>query len=92
NTALEKQLVDQGTAEDSAQAEAMREAGGWTITLNIDKKKQAALEKSVESQLTSKLDAEKRDVDADVQAGAVSVDPETGAVVAMYGGVDYLQH
>ncbi|MEU4655331.1 transglycosylase domain-containing protein [Streptomyces sp. NPDC023723] len=92
NDALEQQLVDQGTAEDSDQAEAMREAGGWTITLNIDKKKQAALEKSVKAQLTSKLDSDERDVDADVQAGAVSVDPKTGAVVAMYGGVDYLKH
>ncbi|CAL9463227.1 Penicillin-binding protein 1A [Streptomyces sp. enrichment culture] len=92
NDALEDQLVAAGTAEDKEQAAAMVEAGGWTVTLNIDKKKQAALEKSVEEQLTSKLDADERDVDADVQAGAVSVDPKTGGVVAMYGGVDYLKH
>jgi membrane peptidoglycan carboxypeptidase len=92
NDTLEKQLVADGTAEDAKQAAAMVEAGGWTITLNIDKKKQAALEKSVKAQLTDKLDPDARDVDADVQAGAVSVDPKTGAVVAMYGGVDYLKH
>ncbi|MYR42797.1 penicillin-binding protein [Streptomyces sp. SID5910] len=92
NTALKKQLVAGGTAEDMKQAEALVEAGGWTVTLNVDKKKQAALEKSVKEQLTSKLDPKKRDVDADVQAGAVSVDPKTGAVVAMYGGVDYVKH
>ncbi|MEV7791513.1 transglycosylase domain-containing protein [Streptomyces sp. NPDC087512] len=92
NTALKKQLVAGGTAEDMKQAEAMVEAGGWTVTLNIDKKKQAALEKAVKEQLTSKLDSKKRDVDADVQAGAASVDPKTGAVVAMYGGVDYVKH
>ncbi|MEU3658255.1 transglycosylase domain-containing protein [Streptomyces sp. NPDC032940] len=92
NTALKKQLVAGGTAEDMKQAEAMVEAGGWTVTLNVDKKKQAALEKAVKEQLTSKLDPEKRDVDADIQAGAVSVDPKTGAVVAMYGGVDYVKH
>ncbi|MEU9588744.1 transglycosylase domain-containing protein [Streptomyces sp. NPDC048219] len=92
NTVLKKQLVADGTAEDTKQADAMVEAGGWTVTLNVDKGKQAALEKAVKEQLTSKLDPQKRDVDADVQAGAVSVDPKTGAVVAMYGGVDYVKH
>ncbi|MFF4832093.1 transglycosylase domain-containing protein [Streptomyces sp. NPDC001315] len=92
NAALEKQLVAQGVADNAKQAEDMVGRGGWTITLNIDKKKQAALEKSVKDQLTSKLDKKKRTVDGDVQAGAVSVDPKTGAVVAMYGGVDYYKH
>ncbi|MFG3100585.1 transglycosylase domain-containing protein [Streptomyces sp. NPDC048182] len=92
NTALEKQLVADGTAANSTEAEALVEAGGYTVTLNIDKKKQAALEQSVKQQLTSKLDPKKRTVDADVQAGAASVDPKTGAVVAMYGGVDYVKH
>jgi membrane peptidoglycan carboxypeptidase len=92
DSALEKQLVDQGTAEDLKQAEAMVDQGGWTVTLNIDKKKQAALEKAARTQLTDKLDPKKREVDADIQAGAVSVNPKTGAVVAMYGGVDYLKH
>ncbi|MEY9486518.1 penicillin-binding protein 1A [Streptomyces calvus] len=92
NNALKQQLVEQGTAEDMNQADALVDAGGWTLTLNIDKKKQAALEEAVKKQLTSKLDPEARDVDADVQAGAVSVDPKTGGVVAMYGGVDYVKH
>ncbi|WP_338782809.1 transglycosylase domain-containing protein [Streptomyces sp. DG1A-41] len=92
NAALEKQLVAEGTAGSTKEAEAMVSAGGWTVTLNIDKKKQAALEKSVKQQLTSKLDPEKRKVDGDVQAGAASVNPKTGAVVAMYGGVDYFKH
>ncbi|KAB1147715.1 penicillin-binding protein [Streptomyces luteolifulvus] len=92
NDEMEKQLVAQGTAEDAKQAEAMVEAGGWTMTLNIDKKKQTALEKAVKEQLTSKLDKKKRKVDGNVQAGAASVNPKTGAVVAMYGGVDYLKH
>ncbi|MFF5154983.1 transglycosylase domain-containing protein [Streptomyces sp. NPDC000348] len=92
NTALKQQLVAQGTAEDMKQAEAMLDLGGYTVTLNIDKKKQKALEEAVKTELTSKLDPEKREVDADVQAGAVSVDPKTGAVVAMYGGVDYVKH
>lgn len=92
DNALKRQFVDQGIAEDMKQADALLDVGGYTITLNIDKKKQAALEKAVKAKLTSKLDPDQRDVDADVQAGAVSVDPKTGEVVAMYGGVDYVKH
>ncbi|MEU6535323.1 transglycosylase domain-containing protein [Streptomyces sp. NPDC047000] len=90
--ALEKRLVAQGTVSTLSDAEAMVRAGGWTITVNIDKKKEAALEKAVKDQLTGKLDGKKRTVDKNVQAGAVSVDPKTGKVVALYGGVDYLKH
>ncbi|MCT9081167.1 transglycosylase domain-containing protein [Streptomyces fulvoviolaceus] len=92
NNQLAKQLVADGATDNLNDALTMVKAGGWTITLNIDKKKQAALEKAAKSQLTSKLDAKKRSVDGDVQAGAVSVNPKTGAVVAMYGGKDYYKH
>ncbi|POX51473.1 penicillin-binding protein [Streptomyces sp. Ru71] len=92
NKELEKQLVTQGTAANMKEAEDLVGRGGWTLTLNINKKKQAALESSVKEQLTSKLKPKTRPVDGDVQAGAVSVDPKTGAVVAMYGGVDYYKH
>ncbi|MFF4351655.1 transglycosylase domain-containing protein [Streptomyces sp. NPDC001530] len=91
-SALAKQLVAQGTAPSLDDAQNMVEAGGWTITLNIDKKKQAQLEKAVKAQLTSKLDPKKRKVDANIQAGAASVDPKTGKVLAMYGGQNYLKH
>lgn len=84
--AANEELKKQGiTAE-------MRQAGGWTFTLNIDKKRQKQLEKSVDQQLESKLDRKGNKVDATVQAGATSVDPKTGAVVALYGGVDYVKH
>ncbi|MFE2976100.1 transglycosylase domain-containing protein [Streptomyces sp. NPDC059258] len=82
NKELEKQGV---SAED-------RDAGGWTFTLTVDKKRQQALEKAVDDQLESKLDREGSKVDAGVQAGATSVDPKTGKVVAMYGGEDYVKH
>lgn len=65
---------------------------GWTVTLNIDKKKQKALEKAVRTELTDKLDPKKRKVDGDAQVGAVSVDPKSGGVVAMYGGAGYTEH
>ncbi|MFJ7773661.1 transglycosylase domain-containing protein [Streptomyces yangpuensis] len=70
--------------------DAMITAGGWNITLNVDKNKQGALEKAVHDELESKLDrkdTKNRPQDQSVQAGATSVDPKTGAIVAMYGGV-----
>ncbi|MGW7103793.1 transglycosylase domain-containing protein [Streptomyces sp. NPDC054838] len=69
--------------------DAQINAGGWTITLNVDKKKQAALEKAVQEKLESQLErknVQERPQDQSVQAGATSVDPKTGAIVAMYGG------
>ena len=66
--------------------------GGWTITVNIDKKKQQQLEKSVETKLIDNLDTKKRKLDQDIQAGAVSVDPKTGAVLALYGGRGQNEH
>lgn len=72
--------------------DAQFDAGGWTITVNIDRKKQQELEKSVKAKLTDKLDTKGRKLDQDVQAGAVSVDPKTGGVLAMYGGRGLTQH
>ncbi|MFF2327907.1 MULTISPECIES: transglycosylase domain-containing protein [unclassified Streptomyces] len=84
--AANKELDKQGITGD------MRQAGGWTFTLNIDKKRQKQLEQAVDRQLETKLDRKGNKVDATVQAGATSVDPKTGAVVALYGGVDYVKH
>ncbi|WP_078937761.1 transglycosylase domain-containing protein [Streptomyces virginiae] len=64
-------------------------AGGWVIRLNIDKNRQAQLEKAVADELESKLqrgDTKQRPQDQNVQAGATSVDSATGQIVAMYGG------
>ncbi|GAA1154531.1 transglycosylase domain-containing protein [Streptomyces hebeiensis] len=68
------------------------DAGGWTITLNIDRKRQERLEKAVDDQLESKLDRKNNKTDATVQAGATSVDPGTGRVVALYGGRSATEH
>ncbi|MFF5785250.1 transglycosylase domain-containing protein [Streptomyces sp. NPDC012693] len=84
--AANQELMRQGISEEDIKA------GGWTITLNIDEKRQKALVKAVDRQLEAKLDREGDAKDATVQAGATSVDPKTGAVVAMYGGVGATEH
>ncbi|MGY0058787.1 transglycosylase domain-containing protein [Streptomyces sp. LZ34] len=84
--AAKQELLKTGVSEDELAA------GGWTITLNIDKKKQKALEKAVHTQLTAKLKPKTRTVDKHAQVGAVSVNPKNGAIVAMYGGAGATQH
>ncbi|MZD06775.1 penicillin-binding protein [Streptomyces sp. SID5785] len=91
----------EGYLYQAAKAEVMKElnlteeqfdAHGYTITLNIDRKKQKQLEKSVKQQLTDHLEPKSRKADANLQAGAVSVDPKTGKVLAMYGGPGIDKH
>ncbi|MCC0096249.1 penicillin-binding protein [Streptomyces flavotricini] len=87
-----KQAADAELRRQTNMTTQELQAGGWEITLNIDPKKQAALEKAVQDELESKLDRKDRPVDASVQAGATSVDPKTGAIVAMYGGTGLSDH
>ncbi|MFF7549056.1 transglycosylase domain-containing protein [Streptomyces canus] len=67
------------------------EAGGYRITTTLDKSKQDAFVKAVNDQVMKKLDKKNNKVDNYVRAGGASVDPKTGKVVAMYGGVDYVK-
>ncbi|MGW6685941.1 transglycosylase domain-containing protein [Streptomyces sp. NPDC054961] len=80
------QAADEELKRQTGMTDAELKTGGWEITLTVDPKKQAALEAAVQDELESKLDRKGRPVDAAVQAGATSVDPKTGAIVAMYGG------
>ncbi|MFS4093979.1 transglycosylase domain-containing protein, partial [Streptomyces sp. AF1A] len=66
-------------------------AGGYRITTTIQKHKQDAFVRAVDDQLISKLDKKHNKVDTYVRAGGASVDPRTGKVVAMYGGIDYVK-
>ncbi|MEU9110282.1 transglycosylase domain-containing protein [Streptomyces sp. NPDC048483] len=94
-TGQESYLIEEAKQELFAQGVVNKsdfDRGGWTITLGIDPKKQKALERSVKRKLTDDLDPKKRKVDQDAQLGAVSVDPETGHIVAMYGGDGYPKH
>ncbi|QFR97712.1 penicillin-binding protein [Streptomyces tsukubensis] len=65
--------------------------GGYRITTTFRKPRQEAFEKAVNDKLMSKLDKKNRAIDKSVRAGGVSIDPKTGKVVAMYGGIDYTQ-
>ncbi|MEV6544846.1 transglycosylase domain-containing protein [Streptomyces sp. NPDC051665] len=67
------------------------EAGGYRITTTLQKSKQDAFVKAVNDQVMSKLDKKSRKVDNYVRAGGASVDPKTGRIVAMYGGIDYVK-
>ncbi|QSY51285.1 MULTISPECIES: transglycosylase domain-containing protein [Streptomyces] len=87
-----RDLMREGDGRSAKDAEQIFAAGGWTVTLSIDSKKQAALEKAVKDKLLEDLDPKTREVDKHVQAGAVSVDPKTGKIVALYGGADFATH
>ncbi|MFJ2646356.1 transglycosylase domain-containing protein [Streptomyces sp. NPDC087420] len=62
--------------------------GGYRITTTLQRGKQDAFTQAVKDQVTSKLDPD-RAADKNVRVGGASVDPATGKVVAMYGGIDY---
>ncbi|WP_309030158.1 transglycosylase domain-containing protein, partial [Streptomyces alfalfae] len=88
-------LVEEAKREvlrNSDLSEAEFEAGGYTVTLNIDPKKQKQLQEAVDKKLNDRLDRKDNKADARVQAGAASVDPRNGKVLAMYGGEDYVKH
>ncbi|WP_256103656.1 transglycosylase domain-containing protein [Streptomyces sp. ODS05-4] len=78
---------DQGiTAKDLAE-------GGYEIHTTFDKTKVDKLEKSVQAVYDKHIDPEKRPkTDTHVQFGGASVDPRTGALVAIYGGQDATKH
>ncbi|QKV90983.1 transglycosylase domain-containing protein [Streptomyces sp. NA02950] len=88
-------LVDTARNELIASGVSEQElaAGGWTITLNIDRAKQRALEKSMAPALGKPgSSGEPRGNAANTQGGAVSMDPRNGRILALYGGRDYTKH
>ncbi|RSS78890.1 penicillin-binding protein, partial [Streptomyces sp. WAC05292] len=64
-------------------------AGGYRITTTIDRRRQADFTEAVTDRMLTRLDPAARPVDRFVRAGGVSIDPATGKVIAMYGGIDY---
>ncbi|MFJ8823831.1 transglycosylase domain-containing protein [Streptomyces sp. NPDC102467] len=67
------------------------EKGGYKIYTTFNKKKVEQMQKAVKATEDSFLDSKKRAKDKYVQFGAGSVDPNTGAIVALYGGAGYDQ-
>ncbi|MER6802847.1 MULTISPECIES: transglycosylase domain-containing protein [Streptomyces] len=69
------------------------EKGGYSIYTTFDKKKVQELEKSVKKVYKENIKPEERpDTDTHVQFGGASVNPATGAIEAIYGGVDATKH
>ncbi|MFF7552118.1 transglycosylase domain-containing protein [Streptomyces olivaceus] len=69
------------------------ERGGYSIHTTFEKKKVDKLKAAVENVYKKKIDPEKRpETDTHVQFGGASVNPETGAIEAIYGGQDATKH
>ncbi|MEZ7001995.1 transglycosylase domain-containing protein [Streptomyces sp. AD55] len=69
------------------------ETGGYSIYTTFDKKKVGELEKAVQKVYKENIRPEDRpETDTHVQFGGASVDPKTGAIVAIYGGEDATKH
>ncbi|MFF7202689.1 transglycosylase domain-containing protein [Streptomyces sp. NPDC008141] len=67
--------------------------GGYEIHTTFDKKKVDQLEKAVRKVREASIKPDKRPkTDTHVQFGGASVDPRTGAIVAVYGGEDATEH
>ncbi len=81
--AVEKYLTSNKIIDEGTLA-----TGGYRITTTLQKKKQDALVEAVKDNVLSKT-SDDREADRNVRAGGASVDPATGHVVALYGGVDY---
>jgi membrane peptidoglycan carboxypeptidase len=71
--------------------EALESVGGYRITTTIEKKEQQAFVNAVDDQVMSQVKKDARPADRNVRVGGASVDPDTGKVIAMYGGIDYTQ-
>ncbi|MEU9980392.1 transglycosylase domain-containing protein [Streptomyces sp. NPDC050856] len=67
--------------------------GGYEIHTTFNKHKVRHLKEAVEKVYKANIDPEKRPrTDTHVQFGGASVDPKTGAIVAIYGGSDATKH
>ncbi|MEU6549711.1 transglycosylase domain-containing protein [Streptomyces sp. NPDC046915] len=86
-----KNAVEDYLIENKILTKDQLEAGGYRITTTLQKSKQDAFVKAVDDKLISKLDKKNNKADNYVRAGGASVDPKTGKVVAMYGGIDYVK-
>ncbi|MFI8963777.1 transglycosylase domain-containing protein [Streptomyces sp. NPDC053493] len=82
--AVEQYLTEHGIVDEKTLA-----AGGFRITTTLERAKQDAFVRAVEEHVTAKLDPERRPADRYVRVGGAAVEPASGRVVALYGGIDY---
>ncbi|MFE6229225.1 transglycosylase domain-containing protein [Streptomyces sp. NPDC057854] len=82
--AVEDHLTSRGIIDEKTLA-----GGGFRIVTTLEPDRQAALVRAVEERVTHRLDPAVHPADRYVRAGAAAVEPATGRVVALYGGVDY---
>ncbi|MFD0368760.1 transglycosylase domain-containing protein [Streptomyces sp. NPDC127114] len=82
--AVEQYLTETGVVDEKTLA-----AGGFRITTTLERARQDAFVKAVDEAVTSKLDPERNPTDRFVRVGGAAVEPASGKVVALYGGIDY---
>lgn len=86
-------LAKSSVIKNSKVSEQQLEKGGYSIYTTFDKKKVDELEKAVQKVYKKNIDPKKRpEKDTHVQFGGASVNPETGAIEAIYGGEDATKH
>ncbi|MER5947481.1 transglycosylase domain-containing protein [Streptomyces sp. NPDC001904] len=66
--------------------------GGYEIHTTFDRKKVGQLEAAVKKVRKESIKPDQREKDKYVQFGGASVDPEDGAIKAIYGGADATKH
>jgi membrane peptidoglycan carboxypeptidase len=80
--AVDQYLIDNHVVDSDELA-----AGGYRIVTTIQKPKEDALAKAAQENIYDRRSNNK--AGRAVHAGGVSIDPATGDVVALYGGIDY---
>jgi membrane peptidoglycan carboxypeptidase len=85
-------LADNYVTANAGITQAQLDHGGYQIYTTFDKRDVAAMKKAVIDE-TKSIDPKKRpSTDKYVQFGGASVVPGDGAIKAIYGGSDYLEH
>ncbi|WP_370413002.1 transglycosylase domain-containing protein [Streptomyces fradiae] len=82
--AVRQYLTEHGIVDEKTLA-----AGGFRITTTLERAKQDAFVKAVEESVTAKLDPRHNPTDRFVRVGGAAVEPGSGRIVAIYGGIDY---
>ncbi|WP_374983013.1 transglycosylase domain-containing protein [Streptomyces fradiae] len=83
------QAVNSFLARHGVLTEKALAAGGYRITTTLRKDRVDAFAEAVKAQVLDRLDPQNNPTDQYVRVGGASIEPSTGKIVALYGGVDY---